>query len=64
MLLNLKFTTALCCFVCDALDLPVEAESGDAALPVAVITAAASAPIQSGEGAPEDAAGRAAEGAP
>lgn len=43
--------------VCSSLDLPVEAEPGDAALPVAVITTAAAAPVQSGEGAPEDAAG-------
>lgn len=46
------------------LDLPVEAESGDAVVPVPVITAAAPAPVQSGEGAPEDAAGRAADRAP
>lgn len=45
-------------------DLPAEAEPGDAAVPVAVVAAAAAAPVQSGEGAPEDAAGRAAEGAP
>lgn len=46
------------------LDLLVEAESGDAAVPVAVVAAAAAAPVQPGEGAPEDAAGRAADGAP
>lgn len=45
-------------------DLPVEAESGDAALPVPVVAAAAAASVQPGEGAPEDAAGRAADGAP
>lgn len=45
-------------------DLPVEAESGDAAVPVAVVAAAAAAPVQPGERAPEDAAGRAADGAP
>lgn len=46
------------------LDLLVEAESGDAAVPVAVVAAAAAAPVQPGEGAPADAAGRAADGAP
>ncbi len=46
-----------------SLDLPVEAESRDAAVPVAVVAAAAAAPVQPGEGAPEDAAGRAADGA-
>lgn len=51
-------------FVCSSLDLPVEAEPGDAAVPVAVVAAAAAAPVQPGEGAPEDAAGRAADGAP
>lgn len=52
------------CFVSSTRDLAVEAESGDAAVPVAVVSAAAAAPVQSGEGAPEDAAGRAADGAP
>lgn len=51
-------------FVCSSADLPAEAESGDAAVPVAVVAAAAAAPVQPGEGAPEDAAGRAADGAP
>lgn len=51
-------------FACSSLDLAVEAESGDAAVPVAVVAAAAAAPVQPGEGAPEDAAGRAADGAP
>uniref|UniRef100_UPI000D30B795 protein FAM184A n=1 Tax=Maylandia zebra TaxID=106582 RepID=UPI000D30B795 len=41
----------------------VEAKSGDAAVPVAVVAAAATAPVQPGEGAPEDAAGGAADGA-
>lgn len=50
--------------LCSPPDLAAEAESGDAAVPVAVVAAAAAAPVQSGEGAPEDAAGRAAEGAP
>lgn len=45
-------------------DLPAEAESGDAAVPVPVVAAAAPAPVQPGAGAPEDAAGRAADGAP
>lgn len=45
-------------------DLAAEAESGDAAVPVAVVPSAAAAPVQPGEGAPEDAAGGAAEGAP
>lgn len=58
---NLDF---VCLFVSPTLDLAVEAESGDAAVPVAVVPAAAAAPVQSGEGAPEDAAGRAADGAP
>lgn len=49
---------------CSSVDLPAEAESGDAAVPVAVITAAAAAPVQPGAGAPENAAGRAADGAP
>lgn len=49
---------------CSPADLAAEAESGDAAVPVAVVAPAAAAPVQSGEGAPEDAAGRAAEGAP
>lgn len=51
-------------FVCSTPDLAAEAESGDAAVPVAVVASAAAAPVQSGEGAPEDAAGGAAEGAP
>lgn len=45
-------------------DLPAEAEPGDAAVPVAVVAAAAPAPVQPGARAPEDAAGRAADGAP
>lgn len=53
-------------FLCRAplADLPAEAESGDAAVPVPVVAAAAPAPVQPGAGAPEDAAGRAADGAP
>lgn len=50
--------------VLSAADLAAEAESGDAAVPVAVVAPAAAAPVQSGEGAPEAAAGGAAEGAP
>lgn len=45
-------------------DIPAEAEPGDAAVSVAVVPAAAPAPVQPGAGAPEDAAGGAADGAP
>lgn len=50
-----------CSYYCA--DILVEAKSGDAAVPVAVVAAAATAPVQPGEGAPEDAAGGAADGA-
>ena len=50
--------------MCSSLDLPAEAESGNAAVPVTVVAAAAAAPVQPGARAPEDAAGRAADGAP
>lgn len=45
------------------LDLLAEAESGDAAVAVAVVVAAAPAAVQSGARAPAHAAGRAADGA-
>lgn len=45
------------CFVHPVSDLVVKAESGDAVVPVAVVSAAAAAPVQPGAGTPEDAAG-------
>lgn len=59
-----KVCSNISSFPSSSLDLPVEAESGNATVPVAVVAAAAAAPVQPGEGAPEDAAGRAADGAP
>lgn len=44
-------------------DLPVEADFGDAAVPVSVIPAAAAAPVQPGTGAPAATAGRSPGGA-
>lgn len=52
------------CSLCSRADIPAEAKPGDAAVSVAVVSAAAAAPVQPGAGAPEDAAGRAADGAP
>lgn len=51
-------------FFCSYPDLLAKAESGDAAFTVAVVASAATTPVQPGEGAPEDAAGRATDGAP
>lgn len=50
-------------YPCYCADILAEAESGDAAVPVAVVAATAAAPVQPGEGTPEDAAGGAADGA-